>query len=80
MKKKEEKTCRIIQKNYEYIDDETKYIQIDINTRSKEIYNSLLREEERKNETKSNTVVEKKKRLKIIRRENEKECLQIDND
>jgi hypothetical protein len=39
-----------------------------------------LREEERKNETKSNTVVEKKKRLKIIRRENEKECLQIDND
>jgi len=30
--KKRKKTCRFIYKNYEYIDDETNYIQIDINT------------------------------------------------
>ncbi len=49
------KTCRFIYKNYENIDDETKYIQIDINTlKGKKIYNSLLRGNEE-----INTVVKK---------------------
>jgi hypothetical protein len=37
-KMKKKKTCRFIYKNYEYIDDETKYIQIDINKRREKKY------------------------------------------
>jgi hypothetical protein len=49
IKKTEKKTCRFVYKNYEYIDDETKYIQIDINKKKKKIYNRLLRKK-RENE------------------------------
>ncbi len=48
--KKKKKTCRFVYKNYEYIDDETKYIQIDRNT-----------QRERKN---IQQVIEKKKKRK----------------